>query len=71
MLVENWREIVRHAWSSRLMLIASILTGLEALLLAFGATWLPGPQWLRMVIYFAVMVAAYVMRIVSQQRFRQ
>ena len=28
-LYENWREIVRRAWSIRLMILAGLLTGLE------------------------------------------
>lgn len=28
-LYDNWREIVRKAWSIRLMVLAGLLTGLE------------------------------------------
>jgi len=29
-LVSNWRAVLRHAWSVRLMVLAVVLTGLEA-----------------------------------------
>lgn len=68
-LRNNWREILRYAWSSRLMLIAGLLTGAEMVVQAFGVDWMPGPQWLRMLVYFLLIAAAYVARIVSQGRF--
>lgn len=30
--VKNWRAVLRRAWSVRLMLVAAVLTGLEAIL---------------------------------------
>ena len=29
-LIDNWRAVLTHAWSIRLMLLAGVLTGLEA-----------------------------------------
>lgn len=29
-LIDNWWQVLKHAWSIRLMLLAGILTGLEA-----------------------------------------
>lgn len=32
MLVHNWRQVLKRAWSVRLMIIAAILSGLEVAL---------------------------------------
>lgn len=32
MLVQNWRQVLKRAWSVRLMIIAAILSGLEVAL---------------------------------------
>ena len=66
-LLPDWRDIVRRAWSIRLILLAGLLTGCEAVLSAAGTDWLPGPQWVRMVLLFAVLGAAFVARLVAQQ----
>jgi hypothetical protein len=36
MLHKDWRDILRKAWSIRLMLLASLLTGCEAILPLFA-----------------------------------
>ena len=43
-LVENWRAILRHAWSIRLMVLAIVLTGMEAAVPYLD--WLPIPRGL-------------------------
>jgi hypothetical protein len=35
-LGDNWKDILKKAWSVRLMIVAAILTGLEALLPFFA-----------------------------------
>lgn len=31
-LIDNWREVLRRAWSIRLILLAALLSGLEVML---------------------------------------
>ena len=43
----DWRDILRRAWSIRLMLLAGLLSGCEAVLSATGTDWSPcraGPR---------------------------
>lgn len=67
-LSTNWKEVVRHAWSIRLLIVAGILSGLEALVaLLNGADYLPA--WLRAIMLAAtplVIGAAFVARLVAQ-----
>lgn len=42
MLVQNWRQVLKRAWSVRLMIIAAVLSGLEvALPLIIGFVEIP------------------------------
>lgn len=43
-IVDNWRAVLRHAWSVRLMVLAAILTGMEAAVPYLD--WLPIPRGL-------------------------
>ena len=43
-LLPDWRDILRRAWSIRLMLLAGLLSGCEAVLSATGTDWLPVPR---------------------------
>lgn len=36
MLIPNWRKVAKKAWSVRLMALASVLTGCEAILPLVG-----------------------------------
>ena len=66
-LLPDWRDILRRAGSIRLMLLAGLLTGCEAVLSAMGTEWLPVPVWARMVILFGVLGAAFVARLLAQK----
>ena len=66
-LLPDWRDILRRAWSLRLILLAGLLTGCEAVLSAAGTDWLPGPQWARMAVLFVVLGAAFVARLIAQR----
>lgn len=66
-LYDNWRVILRRAWSMRLMALAALLTGCEAVLTVAGPDWMPLPQWARLVIVFGVIAAAFVARLVAQR----
>lgn len=66
-LIPEWRRVLNKAWSSRLMLVAGLLTGLEAVINAVGTDFLPVPKWARMVIILLVIGGAFVMRLVAQK----
>ena len=66
-LLPDWRRLIRRAWSLRLILLAGLLTGCEAVLSAIGTEWLPVPVWARMVILFGVLGAAFVARLLAQK----
>lgn len=66
-LLPDWRRLIRRAWSLRLILLAGLLTGCEAVLSAAGTDWLPVPVWARMAILFAVLGAAFVARLLAQK----
>lgn len=58
-LLPDWRRILRRAWSVRLILLAALLSGAEAILPVFGAAV---PPWAT----FCVVAGALVARIVAQ-----
>lgn len=68
-LVENWRSVLKRAWSIRLLIAAGLLSGIEALLSA-----LVGLESLPPLLHFAlvaltplVIMAAFVARLVAQR----
>ena len=66
-LLPDWRDILRRAWSIRLMLLAGLLSGCEAVLSATGTDWLPVPRWASSLIVLVVIAAAFVTRLLAQQ----
>jgi uncharacterized membrane protein len=66
-LIDDWRRVLRKAWSLRLMLVAGLLSGCEAVINVVGADWLPLPKWARMLIILAVIGGAFVSRLVAQK----
>lgn len=54
----NWKTVVKKAWSFRLMLLAAILTGLEAVIPFFAV-----PK----ILVFLIVAGALVARIVAQK----
>ena len=66
-LLPDWRDILRRAWSLRLILLAGLLTGCEAVLSAMGTEWLPVPRWASSLIVLVVIAAAFVTRLLAQQ----
>ena len=62
-VVANWRAVLKHAWSLRLMALAAILSGVEvALPMLDGALPIP-PLWFASaagLITMAAMVARFV-----------
>jgi hypothetical protein len=61
-LLSDWKEILKKAWSIRLILVAGVLTGIEALLplVAQKVPHLPA-------ITFIVIAAAFISRLLAQQ----
>jgi len=67
MLVANWREVLRHAWSIRLMLVAALLSGLDAAQ-PLVAGLLPIPPVLFAVCAALISAAAFIARLVAQEQ---
>lgn len=63
MIISNWRTVLKKAWSVRLMALAAVLTGVEAVLPFFSplepSLWFAGAT-------FVVVCAALVARLVAQ-----
>ena len=66
-LLPDWRTVLRRAWSLRLILLAGLLTGCEAVLSAMGTEWLPVPRWASALIVMVVIGAAFVTRLLAQK----
>lgn len=65
-LLPDWKRIVRRAWSIRLMLLAGLLSGLEAILpIAMDAV--PWPRWLASTVISMVVGLAFVTRLMAQR----
>jgi len=63
-LVENWRLLLRRAWSVRLMLLAGVLSGAEVVFPLACADVLPSGVFA--CLSFAVTASAIVARLVAQ-----
>ncbi len=63
-LIANWREILRYAWSIRLMILAGILSGVEVILPLFADCC---PRGLFAVLSLLTIAGAFVARIVAQK----
>lgn len=64
-LVDNWRRLLAKAWSVRLMLLAAVLAGVEAVLPLFTPRD-PSPLWA--LVTFVVVCGALLARFVAQPR---
>lgn len=65
-LDDQWRQILKQAWSIRLMLLAGLLSGLEVALPFFTPDF---PRGLAGVISLFVTCAALLARITVQRKF--
>lgn len=63
-LVENWRDLLKKAWSLRLMFLAAVLSGVEIVLPLFHEAI---PRGLFAVLSFLTVAAAFVARLVAQK----
>lgn len=65
-LIPDWRRVLRYAWSVRLIVLAGLLTGAEAVLPFFPELFGMTPQtWAALT--FGVVAAALVARLIAQQ----
>ena len=65
-LLPTWRLVLRRAWSIRLIVLAGLLSGLDAALPYFeGLSFIP--QQLFAVLTLIVSAAAFVARIIAQK----
>ncbi len=65
-LVSNWRAVLKHAWSVRLLLLAGVLSGLEVALPLLDGI-LPVPPTTFAVLSGLCVCMAFVARLVAQE----
>lgn len=63
-LVWNWREVLRKAWSVRLMILAAVLSGVEVALPFFGDSL---PRGVFALLSMLVVGGAFVARLMAQK----
>ena len=63
MIIPNWKDVAKKAWSVKLMLVAAVLSGLEAVLPFFSFL----PDWSFATLTFFVVIGAMVARFVAQK----
>jgi hypothetical protein len=63
--VDNWRSVLRHAWSLRLIVLAAVLGGLEVVLPLFSDAV---PRALFALLSVLVSVGAAIARFVAQPK---
>lgn len=71
MLVHNWREVLKRAWSVRLMALALLFIIIEPVYTFITATWLSRNIYIQLamsVITGLLAVAAIIARIFVQQK---
>lgn len=55
-LADNWKEILQKAWSVRLIILAGVLTGIEAILPFIGRD-IPGFRWITLLVVAGALIA--------------
>lgn len=63
-MIDHWRDVLKKAWSLRLMLLAAILSGVEIVLPFFSEAL---PRGLFAVLSFLAVAGAFVARLVAQK----
>jgi len=63
-LYDNWKDILKKAWSIRFMVLAALLTGLEVLLPLFNESI---PKNTFAALSFVCVSAAFIARLVAQR----
>lgn len=71
-LVDNWRAVLRKSWSLKLITVAGILTGVEAMMGVIPTEWLLViPSWVWPVSTLAVTAAAFIARLIAQDSLKK
>lgn len=65
-LLQNWRDVLKKAWSVRLIVLAAALSGLEAAC-ALGGDLLPIPRGSFALLSGVVGCAAFAARLLAQR----
>lgn len=63
-LLSNWKDVIKRAWSMRLMLLAAILSGAEVVLPFLSESI---PRGIFAVLSGVTVAAAFVARLVAQK----
>lgn len=63
-LLPNWRDILKHAWSVRFMVLAGVLSGVEAVLPLFSDVL---PRGLFALLTVLVIAGAMIARLLIQR----
>lgn len=66
MLIHNWKKVLIHAWSIRLIVLAAVLSGIE-IVIPLMPTFVEIPPGYFAGASFVVTVAAFVARLTAQQ----
>lgn len=68
-IVPDWRDLIKHAWSVRLMILAGLLSGLEVAL-PFIDQFVYLPRGLMALLSIVAVGGGFVARIVAQKKFK-
>jgi hypothetical protein len=63
-LYDNWKDILKRAWSIRFMVLAAVLSGIEVILPFFNESI---PKNIFAALSFVCVSAAFVARLVAQR----
>lgn len=64
MIISNWREVLRKAWSARLMICAALMSGVEIALPLFSDKF---PRGVFAALSFVAVAGAFIARFVAQK----
>lgn len=67
MLVPNWRDVLRRAWSVRLAIFAGLLEGLAVAVFFADPSWFPVSPVTFVVVAGLLNCAAPIVRIIAQR----
>lgn len=68
-LLRDWKQILRRAWSVRLIVLAGLLSGLEIVLPFFVD--IPAPRWVMPSAMFLATMSALIARLVAQKNLHE
>lgn len=63
-LYDNWKDILKKAWSIRFMVLAAVLSGIEVILPFFNESI---PKNIFAALSFCCVAAAFIARLVAQR----